>query len=99
MYTLKDIENYEERLNSFNYEKVRKTMEALNWTWFDSNGTPTEQQMRECIEELALCCLRTYDETLEENTCGSGGFNIRLKKVSGKIRIIIEFIVTGSLWW
>lgn len=62
-------------IENFNWEKVHKTMEALNWTWYDSGGkTPTIGMLFKCAEGL----LRgAYDGAVKEKSNyinATGGF-------------------------
>jgi len=45
-----------EILDEFEFEKVHRTMKALNWTWHDTDGVPTigdlRRQARELLQEL-----------------------------------------------
>ncbi len=66
-----------EIIENFNFERVHKVMEFLNWTWWDSENVPT-------IGGLVLSAQSRLSETfdrcnsLKENTTtGSGGFFVR----------------------
>lgn len=46
----------EEITDEFDFEKVHRTMKALNWTWHDTDDVPTigdlRRQARELLQEL-----------------------------------------------
>lgn len=61
-------------LENFDFEKVRKTMKLLNWTWYDSDEIPTTYRLIESAREHLESA---YNLSLEHNkTCfsTSGGF-------------------------
>lgn len=39
-------------MDRFNFAKVHKTMEAVNWIWASTNGVPEECDLRERAREL-----------------------------------------------
>lgn len=46
----------DEILDEFDFEKVHRTMKALDWTWYGSDGVPSigdlRRQARELLQEL-----------------------------------------------
>lgn len=46
----------DEVLDEFDFEKVHRTMKALEWTWHDTDGVPTigdlRRQARELLQDL-----------------------------------------------
>ena len=46
----------DEILDEFNFEKVHRTMKALDWTWYGSDDVPSigdlRRQARELLQEL-----------------------------------------------
>ena len=65
-------------IENFNWEKVHKTMVALNWTWHDSEGkAPSIGELFRCANDLLH---RAYDGAEKEKTdysVGTGGFYVR----------------------
>lgn len=59
----------EDILDEFNFEKVHKAMEALDWTWYDS-GVPRIAELRKTARRL----LRDVAEVDGDITMGTGGF-------------------------
>ena len=43
-----------EVLENFNFDKVKQTMECLDWTWHGSKGCPTIEELKECAENLLI---------------------------------------------
>lgn len=68
----------DEIIENFNWEKVQKTMDALGWTWHDSEGeTPTLGALFRCATGLLH---DTYDraEMMKVNcSSATGGFMVR----------------------
>ncbi len=59
-------------LRDFDFERVRKAMVAVNWTWGLDN-TPTIEEMQEEAERLLI---DIYEETdAQVDTVSCGGFN------------------------
>jgi hypothetical protein len=42
----------DEILDEFNFELVHRTMKALDWTWYGSDGVPTIGEIRRRAREL-----------------------------------------------
>ena len=57
-------------MDSFEFDKVVKMMEATNWTWASVNGIPTEQDLRRAARER----LR---DAVESGASSCGGFRAR----------------------
>ena len=71
MLTEKQQEIIDEIMDNFDFEKVHKTMIALNWGWADSDGGLSIPDLSD-IKKSARCRLKT---AMEENvSCASGGF-------------------------
>lgn len=52
-------EHIEEIMNWFDFNRVHRAMDALGWSWFYTEGTPSVKQLRECAEDLLS---QTYDK-------------------------------------
>jgi hypothetical protein len=66
-------------MERFDWERVQRTMKALNWTWARSHpDVPTIDQLkstaRECLEQV----VRTYKESPGWNFVATGGFYARI---------------------
>jgi len=58
----------DEVLDHFDFEKVHKAMEALDWHWLSStNGVPTIPELRQNARELLW-------DAVENSCAGTGGF-------------------------
>jgi hypothetical protein len=42
----------DEIMDEFDFEKVHRTMKALEWTWYGSDGVPTIGDLRRTAREL-----------------------------------------------
>ena len=79
-YCIKEIF---ETMNYFDFEKVHKTMEFLNWGWAVENGTivPSIEEIRRKAFEL-LCEVAEYadnlDEEMTDRVIGTGGFEAKI---------------------
>ena len=59
----------DEVLDNFDFDKVKKAMDALNWTWASCNGVPT-------IYDLRTESRRLLKDAIEKNLfrVSTGGF-------------------------
>ncbi|MFQ5687459.1 MAG: hypothetical protein ACE5GV_12460 [Candidatus Scalindua sp.] len=62
-------------IKTFGFNKVRKAMWALDWTWHGSKEPPTKGEMISVVWQLA----RSFKKTKDCVTTSTGGFT--LKKV------------------
>lgn len=82
--------NFEETLNRFDFAKVHDVMEHLDWTWWDSKHTPTQERMIAAVTELFNNTMSRNYEEFTNAYCYSGGFCVTIYN-DGKVRI--QFIV------
>ena len=87
----------------FDFERVKQTMDALNWTWCGSEETPTIQELKEAAQERLN---NAIDGVLSKKAkdlhhdvgwqSSSGGFKATAWKTKkGKLDFIkLEFIVS-----
>lgn len=47
-----NTEIIDEILDEFDFERVQRTMKALDWTWYGSDGVPTIGEIRRRAREL-----------------------------------------------
>jgi hypothetical protein len=78
----------EDILDEFNFEKVHKAMEALDWTWHDS-GVPTIAELRRSARRL-LNKVAEHDGDIEMS---GGGFQVQ--KEYGDIGL---FFYIDNVW-
>lgn len=80
MNYFKEIEDI---LDEFDFEKVEKTMEALNWHWFDAaDGIPRIGELRKKARYLLTEVYQKAfaSDTGVEHALGTGGFKARAVK-------------------
>ena len=97
----KSYDMVNEVLAHFNFEKVHKTMTALNWKWFDKAAVPTIAELKESAEQRLYDAIKQVidPKNTEHHDIGwisaSGGFKaMAWKNEDGTLaRIQLEFIV------
>lgn len=68
----------DEIIENFDWERVHKTMEALNWTWHDSEGeTPTLGALFRCASGLLHDAYDGAKMTEKSYSVATGGFIVR----------------------
>ena len=67
-----DIEHI---LDEFDFYKVHKAMEALDWTWASSAGVPTIGEMRRCARMLFKHAVEA-DSSSPNYSTATGGFEV-----------------------
>lgn len=79
----------EDIIDEFDFSKVQKVMEALDWTWHDSDGVPTLGQLRKRARYLMKNCIGhdTY-------VTATGGFHVRKETFDGLPFYQLQFVVT-----
>ena len=69
---MKNLDPKAERLiEAFPYDKVRKIMVVLDWTWYESPEPPTVYKMKSVVRDL-FRSLREHDTV----KVGTGGFYV-----------------------
>lgn len=67
-----------EIVENFKWEKVHKAMEALNWTWHDSEGkTPSIGSLFKCATDLLHRAYDGAEESQSDWGVATGGFYAR----------------------
>jgi len=65
-------------IENFQWEKVHKAMEALNWTWHDSEGkTPSIGALFRCATKLLHDAYDGAEKEKEDYMAATGGFYAR----------------------
>lgn len=81
-------------IENFNWEKVHKTMVALNWTWWDSeNETPTIGALFKCATGLLHDAYDGAERFKADYSAGTGGFYARAI-IDDKTKEIYELRLT-----
>ena len=84
----------EDILDEFDFDKVAKVMEALNWTWRFEPEPPTRGELRRQARDLLQ---RVYKmPELAETSTGTGGFEASRHMYVGDTKkyLAIKFIVS-----
>lgn len=68
-------EDIEDILDEFDFHKVQKAMEALNWTWATSDGVPTIGELRRCARRLLNYAVQV-DSSFPDYSTATGGFEV-----------------------
>lgn len=71
---------------SFDWEKVHKTMKHLNWTWWNTEGVPSIFQI---IEKARGLCEDAYISGYS----ATGGFQASYDKETNRLKL--EFVVSN----
>lgn len=62
-------------MDHFDYERVRKTMEALNWRWINAEfQIPTVPELREATRKLLVRAINTAHRDQKQVVMATGGF-------------------------
>ena len=81
-------EQIEEIMDYFDFGRVAKTMEVLNWRWASSDGVPNEGELRRTARQL----LRAVAKEGPDSHTGTGGFYARNDKWNC---LSLDFVVSG----
>jgi len=80
-----------EIIENFDFGKVRKVMDALDWTWINSNGVPTEGALVLKTMQVLEMALRKNTET---STCG---FKAKYDGETLSLEFVVEdYFTNGS---
>ena len=65
-------------IEGFNFTKVHKVMEYLDWRWGFIDAVPQIHQMKDWVRELSISLLKHFREKPKERrfSTSSGGFEI-----------------------
>ena len=69
-------------MDRFDFEKVQKVMEFLNWTWTGMGEVPTIAELEETALYLLTGCVREFElkgSPLSGMLYATGGFQARVK--------------------
>lgn len=64
-------------IKEFDWERVERTMQALDWTWTTHNRVPTIPEMKETVRDLALSLREYRYDNPDVTEVGTGGFILR----------------------
>ena len=93
--TIEKKELIQEVMQNFNFERVARVMQWLDWKWPVGNKVPSEQELKSFVEKA---CEISYDRCLENSTIGHhimGGFDIRaIMEDDSTISLSVKFVLT-----
>lgn len=80
-------------MENFNFEKVLKCMQALNWKYYDSE--PTIDRLKVIAESLISDVKRIIESGEGDQwcSCATGGFVASGHLIKGNWRLRLEFVV------
>lgn len=87
-----DIEHI---LDEFDFFRVAKVMEALNWKWATSDGVPTIGDMRRSVRMLFKHAVEA-DSSFPNYSTSTGGFEVSRNMYVGDVKryYSLKFIVS-----
>lgn len=90
-------------LAHFDFDKVQKVMQALNWKWVSSKTSNQIPTVSETVLLAKNYLEMAYDGLVNSRTdrhyCGSGGFKaIATRYADGEIVLELDFVVTEFNW-
>ena len=86
------MDNFNDIMHSFDFEKVRKTMQLLDWKWFGV-GIPEVYHLQSTADKLLHEVMRNMASS-NEAFCSTGGLKASGHRVGDITYLSLEFIVT-----
>lgn len=85
MITTEDRENIDDILDHFNFDKVHKAMQALDWKWVAEDGfaIPEVYQLRKEARRLMEMVSDNLAKGNDEYYVGTGGFVAKGRRFPG----------------
>ena len=78
----------------YDFERVHKAMEALNWEWSSSNGVPSVDELKEQAVDLLIRCFQHSEKNKEDWCTATGGFEASsYYKEDGEIDFELKFVI------
>lgn len=80
-------EQIDQIMDNFDFSRVKKTMDALNWRWFDVGGDiPSESEIRSAARQM-------MKQTVERKvtTLSTGGFEVTCEHGLLSLRFVVEY--------
>lgn len=68
-------------MDRFDFDRVRRTMVALNWTWWDSPDAPSLNRLRGTADGLLEGVIHHWLRTGEDMSHATGGFEARIRNI------------------
>ena len=83
----------EEIIENFNWDKVHKVMQHLNWEWGFNPKVPTLDEVKDKARELLKVCFDRC-ETDSKYTTGTGGLEATVISENGLKTAELKFVLT-----
>ena len=78
----------------YDFERVHKVMETLNWTWASSGGVPSVDVLKEQAVDLLIKCFQQSEKNKEDCIMATGGFEASsYYKEDGEIDFELKFVI------
>ena len=79
----------------YDFERVHKAMEALNWEWSSSlNRVPSIDEIKEHAVNLLISCYQQSEKNKEDCIMATGGFEAySYYKEDGEIDFELKFVI------
>lgn len=87
----------EELIADFEWIKVKRIMEELNWTWYNSVGVPTYEDMHKMVRSLYSSIKDRVDKN-EYAFVESGGFKLTFNPDEDNELSLVFEAVTGAVY-
>ncbi len=84
-------EAIEKLLNEFDFKSVHIALKALNWEWYEYQGVPSENQLKDYAKKLLNDC---YENNVIKISSTSG-FKAQYKK-GREDMLFLEFNITSK---
>ena len=81
------------RLVYYDFERVHKVMETLNWTWASSGGVPSVDELKEQAVDLLIECFQQTEKNKKDCLMATGGFEACSYYEDGKIDFELRFVI------
>jgi hypothetical protein len=92
----------EDILDNFDFEKVKKVVDVLEWQWFDAElGIPSVPELRKCARRLLIVVGEKVTKSAEistEATIATGGFCAKAYKYDDTEKIYFKLAFEVSTW-
>jgi hypothetical protein len=88
-------EQINEIIKNFDWDRTRKAMEALNWTWAFSDGAPTTGELVvEATRQLSRAWDERHNRGLPSFRIASGGFEAICSICDDEACLELKFVLT-----
>jgi len=91
----------EDILDNFDFDKVKKTMDALQWLWYDTIGVPEISDLRKCARRLlteASEKVMNINEMPAESNMATGGFRATAYRYDDTDKIYFRLAFEVTTW-